>query len=124
MSSQILKYKDAYFYSYIKSLIKEYATKHQDRILMKYVESDSLKTDEMPCIPSSILVRPFFRNPSQNNFKNNGFLNSGRSRGTDGKAIFEFLKNNLTALKLLLSKPLWVKDANSFCHSSPSIALV
>ena len=47
MSSQILKYKDAYFYSYIKSLIKEYATKHQDRILMKYVESDSLKTDEI-----------------------------------------------------------------------------
>lgn len=47
MSSQILKYKDAYFYSYIKSLIKEYAVKHQDRILMKYVDSDSLKTDEI-----------------------------------------------------------------------------
>ena len=47
MSSQILKYKDAYFYSYIKSLIKEYATKHQDRILMKYVNSDSLKIDEI-----------------------------------------------------------------------------
>ena len=45
MSSQILKYKDAYFYSYIKSLIKEYATKHQDRILMKYLDSDSLKKD-------------------------------------------------------------------------------
>lgn len=27
MSSQILKYKDAYFYSYIKSLIKEYGYK-------------------------------------------------------------------------------------------------
>lgn len=47
MSSQILKYKDAYFYSYIKSLIKEYATKHEDRILMKYVDSDSLKVDEI-----------------------------------------------------------------------------
>ena len=47
MSNQILKYKDAYFYSYIKSLIKEYATKHEDRILMKYVDSDSLKTDEI-----------------------------------------------------------------------------
>lgn len=47
MSSQILKYKDAYFYSYIKSLIKEYATKHQDRILMKYIDSDSLKIDEI-----------------------------------------------------------------------------
>ena len=47
MSSQILKYKDAYFNSYIKSLIKEYATKHKDRILMKYVDSDNLKTDEI-----------------------------------------------------------------------------
>lgn len=47
MGSQILKYKDAYFYSYIKSLIKEYAIKHQDRILMKYVDSDSLKIDEI-----------------------------------------------------------------------------
>jgi len=47
MSSQILKYKDAYFYSYIKSLIKEYAINHQDRILMKYVDSDSLKTDDI-----------------------------------------------------------------------------
>lgn len=47
MSSQILKYKDAYFYSYIKGLIKEYAIKHQDRILMKYIDSDSLKTNEI-----------------------------------------------------------------------------
>ena len=47
MSSQILKYKDAYFYSYIRSLIKEYATKHQDRILMKYVDSDNLKMNEI-----------------------------------------------------------------------------
>ena len=47
MSNQILKYKDAYFYSYIKSLIKEYATTHQDRILMKYVDSNSLKIDEI-----------------------------------------------------------------------------
>ena len=47
MSSQILKYKDAYFYSYIKNLIKEYATKHEDRILLKYVDSDCLKIDEI-----------------------------------------------------------------------------
>ena len=47
MSSQILKCKDAYFYSYIRSLIKEYATKHQDRILMKYVDSDNLKMNEI-----------------------------------------------------------------------------
>lgn len=47
MSSQILKYKDAYFYSYIKSLIKEYANTHQDRILMKYIDSDRLSVDEI-----------------------------------------------------------------------------
>ena len=47
MSSQILKYKDAYFYSYIKSLMKEYANTHQDRILMKYIDSDRLSVDEI-----------------------------------------------------------------------------
>lgn len=47
MSSQILKYKDAYFYSYIKNLIKEYAIKHEDRILIKYIDSDYLKIDEI-----------------------------------------------------------------------------
>lgn len=47
MSSKILKYKDAYFYSYIKSLIKEYASNHQDTILMKYVNSDRLSSDEI-----------------------------------------------------------------------------
>ena len=47
MSGQILKFKDAYFYSYIKSLIKEYAINHDDRILKKYVDSDSLKIDEI-----------------------------------------------------------------------------
>lgn len=47
MSSQILKYKDAYFYSYIKSLIKEYAVEHQNRILIKYVESDRLSSNEI-----------------------------------------------------------------------------
>ena len=40
ISSQILKYKDAYFYSYIKNLIKEYATKHEDRILLKRNRKD------------------------------------------------------------------------------------
>lgn len=42
-----MKYKDAYFYSYIKNLIKEYATKHEDRILLKFIESDSLKVDDI-----------------------------------------------------------------------------
>ena len=47
MSNQISKYKDAYFYSYIKSLIKEYAIEHQDGILIKYIDSDNIKIDEV-----------------------------------------------------------------------------
>ena len=35
MSSQISKYKDAYFYSHIISLIKEYAIQHNDRVFNK-----------------------------------------------------------------------------------------
>lgn len=47
MSNRLLKYKDAYFYSYIKNLMKEYANTHQDRILMKYIDSDRLSIDEI-----------------------------------------------------------------------------
>ena len=39
------KYKDILFYSYIKGLIKNYAIKNQDTILLKYIESDKLKLD-------------------------------------------------------------------------------
>lgn len=74
MSSQILKYKDAYFYSYIKSLIKEYAIKHQDRILMKYVDSDSLKIDEI-----------------LNNLDNENFLSNNKLEIDIVKFIEEYL---------------------------------
>ena len=47
MSSQISKYKDAYFYSHIISLIKEYAIKHNDRVLIKYINSNKLSSDEI-----------------------------------------------------------------------------
>lgn len=47
MSNQILKYKDAYFFSYIKNLIKEYANNHQNRILLKYIDSDKLTSEEI-----------------------------------------------------------------------------
>ena len=39
------KYKDILFYSYIKGLIKNYAIKNQDTILLKYIESDKLRLD-------------------------------------------------------------------------------
>ena len=47
MSSQISKYKDAYFYSHIISLIKEYAIQHNDRVLIKYINSNKLSSDEI-----------------------------------------------------------------------------
>lgn len=37
------RYKDVFFYSYIKGLIKNYAIKHQDTVLLKYIELDKLQ---------------------------------------------------------------------------------
>lgn len=39
------RYKDVLFYSYIKELIKNYAIKHEDTILLKYVELDKLQSN-------------------------------------------------------------------------------
>ena len=41
------KYKNVFFYSYIKKLITEYGEKHQDRILIKYVELGKLESNEV-----------------------------------------------------------------------------
>ena len=41
------KYKDVFFYSYIKKLIISYGEKHQDRVLIKYVESGKLESNEV-----------------------------------------------------------------------------
>ena len=69
-----MKYKDAYFYSYIKNLIKEYATKHEDRILLKFIESDSLKVDDI-----------------LNNLDNEKFLSSDKLEIDIVKFIEEYL---------------------------------
>ena len=37
------RYKDILFYYYIKGVIKDYAIKHQDTVLLKYIELDKLK---------------------------------------------------------------------------------
>lgn len=39
------RYKDVLFYSYIKELIKNYAIKHEDTILLKYVELDKIQSN-------------------------------------------------------------------------------
>lgn len=74
-----MKYKDAYFYSYIKNLIKEYATKHEDRILLKFIESDSLKVDDI-----------------LNNLDNEKFLSSDKLEIDIVKFIEEYLIKSKT----------------------------
>jgi len=41
------RYKDVYFYSYILTLIRNYAMKNQDNILLRYIESGKLEQDTL-----------------------------------------------------------------------------
>lgn len=45
VNNRVDRYKDVFFYHYILNLIKNYATKHQDTILLKYIESGKLNSD-------------------------------------------------------------------------------
>lgn len=42
VNNRVDRYKDVFFYHYILNLIKNYAVKHQDTILLKYIESGKL----------------------------------------------------------------------------------
>ncbi len=42
MNNRVSKYKDAFFYFYIVGLIKDYANRHQESILLKYIQSERL----------------------------------------------------------------------------------
>lgn len=42
VNNRVDRYKDVFFYHYILNLIKNYAVKHQDTILIKYIESGKL----------------------------------------------------------------------------------
>ena len=46
-TNRIDKYKDVFFYHYILGLNKNYATKNQDQILLKYIELKKLSIDVM-----------------------------------------------------------------------------
>jgi len=43
VNDSLERYKDVFFYHYILNLIKNYAIKHQDNILLKYIESGRLE---------------------------------------------------------------------------------
>ncbi len=45
--SRVERYKDIFFYYYIIGLIKNYATKHQDNILLKYIETGKLDSNTL-----------------------------------------------------------------------------
>jgi len=45
VNNRVDRYKDVFFYHYILNLMKNYAVKHQDTILLKYIESGKLNSD-------------------------------------------------------------------------------
>lgn len=102
------RYKDVLFYSYIKELIKNYAIKHEDTILLKYVELDKLQSnllmeslndteflkDGELTINIGGYIRDFlFKSEDYINFKNNkvfildNLLNNVRTFDNQGKEV-------------------------------------
>lgn len=47
VNDRLDRYKDVFFYHYILNLIRNYATKHQDNILLKYIDSGKLESDSL-----------------------------------------------------------------------------
>lgn len=47
VNDRLDRYKDVFFYHYILNLIKNYATRHQDNILLKYIDSGKLESDSL-----------------------------------------------------------------------------
>ena len=102
------RYKDVLFYSYIKGLIKNYAIKHEDTILLKYVELDKLQSsflmdslnnteflkDDELTINIGGYIRDFlFKSEDYINFKNNkvfildNLLNNVKTFDNKGKEV-------------------------------------
>ena len=61
--STIDKYKNVYFYNYILNLLKQYAEKHQDIILSKFVENDFL---DMATLMSTLNNNKYLSNEGLN----------------------------------------------------------
>lgn len=102
------RYKNVLFYSYIKELIKNYAIKHEDTILLKYVELDKLQSnllmdslnnteflkDGELTINIGGYIRDFlFKSEDYINFKNNkvfildNLLNNVKTYDNQGKEV-------------------------------------
>lgn len=98
LESRVDRYKDVFFYYYIIGLIKNYATKHQDSILLKYIDAGKLdgnvlneslndekylKDNELTINIGSYIRDFIFKSDDYINFKN------------DKMFIFENLLNNV-----------------------------
>ena len=107
-NSRVDRYKDTFFYHYMLNLIKNYATKNQDNILLKYVESgrltlkillesinDSkyLKDDELTINLSAYIKEFLFNTDDYINFKNDkafileNLLNNVKSFDSKGNIV-------------------------------------
>ena len=106
--TRIDKYKDVFFYHYILELIKNYAIKNQEQILLKYIElkklsidvmesslnnENYLKDDELTINIGSYIRDFIFKTEDYINFKNNkvfifeNLLNNAKSFDTKGNII-------------------------------------
>lgn len=98
LESRVDRYKDVFFYYYIIGLIKNYATKHQDSILLKYIDAGKLdgnilkeslndekylKDNELTINIGSYIRDFILKSDDYINFKNNKMF------------IFENLLNNI-----------------------------
>lgn len=107
-NSRVDRYKDTFFYHYILNLIKNYATKNQDNILLKYVESGRLtlkvllesinnskylKDDELTINLSAYIKEFLFNTDDYINFKNDkafileNLLNNVKSFDSKGNIV-------------------------------------
>ena len=108
IESRINRYKDVFFYYYIIGLIKNYAKKQQDNILLKYIESGKLnenvlnkslndekylKDNELTINIGNYIREFIFRSEDYINFKNDkmfifeNLLNNAKSFDSKGNVV-------------------------------------
>ena len=108
IESRIDRYKDVFFYYYIIDLIKKYAKKHEDNILLKYIESGKLngnvlnetlndekylKDNELTINIGSYIRDFIFRSEDYINFKNDkmfileNLLDNAKSFDSKGNVV-------------------------------------
>ena len=122
-NSRVDRYKDTFFYHYMLNLIKNYAIKNQDNILLKYVESGKLtqeilsesinnpkylKDNELTINLSGYIKEFLFNTEDYLNFKNDksfileNLLNNAKSFDSKGNIVN--IQLNLKQKELVLKQ--------------------